>query len=82
MRPAQFGNQFFGRDGAESVLADRGQLAPIQVTIQSDPDPTTRSYIRWSEEPVGFCRDELVLGSWWGSAPHVREIVVVMAGGP
>jgi len=82
MRPIQFGDQLFGCDGSESVLADRGQLAPVHVTIPSDPDPATPAHVRWSEEPVGFCRDELVLGSWWGSAPHVWEVVVVVAAGP
>jgi len=61
------------------LLAHGGHFDPVDIAVESDAEPSSRSDIRRSEEGIRFCRNQLILCPWWRSAPKVREVMIVVA---
>ena len=64
------------------VLAELGDLGPVGLAVEADPDPAAAADVRGAEDPVRLGRDQLGLGAGRGGAPQVRELVLVVALGP
>ena len=56
-------------DGPVGVLAQFGDLGPVQVAVEADADPSPVADIRRPEEPAGVGGEEFVLGSGQAGTP-------------
>lgn len=73
------GDELLRRNGTKRFLAHSCELVPIELAIESDPNPAPSSYVGWAEEPIGFAGDELRLRTGWSGAPQVWEVIVMVA---
>src|SRR4051794_15334727 len=78
LRRVDQGRQPFRSHGSVGVGADGGDLAPIDLPVESNADPPPAPNVRWSEEAIGFGVDQLGLRSGWRRAPQMREVVIMV----
>src|SRR6516225_3825971 len=69
-------------NGPVGVPAQLSDLGPVQVAVEADADPSPVADIGRPEEPAGLGGDEFVLGSGRARTPQVREVMIMVAGGP
>ena len=74
----ELGYQSAGRDHAVRVLAELGDLGPVDVAVEPDADPAPVPDVGRPEEPAGVRRGQFLLGPRRRGAPQVRELVVVV----
>src|SRR5690606_15281677 len=74
----QGGHEPGGRDRAVGVLAQLGDLLPVDRAVQADPDPAPAAHVGRAEEPVRIGGDEFGLYAGWCGTPQVRERVLVV----
>ncbi len=73
------GDQLLRRDHAVGVLADPGDLVPVEIDVEADADPAAAADVRRAEEPVRLGFDQRLLRAGRRRAPEVREVVAVVA---
>src|SRR5512140_2902688 len=82
----QPGGQPRGRDDAVGVLAELGDLGPVDLAVdlavEANADPAAAADVGRPEEALRVGGGELLLRSGRRRAPQVRELIVVMAVGP
>ena len=78
----ELGGQPRGGCDAIGVLAEFGDLGPVDGAVEADADPAAAADVGRPEEALRVGRGELLLRSGRRRAPQVRELVVVMAVGP
>lgn len=64
------------------VTADRGDLIPVNVSVESDAEPTSAADVRRSEEAFRLGVDQFILRTGWGRTPQMGEAILMMTARP
>jgi hypothetical protein len=79
---AELGDETFVGDGTVRVFAQRTDLVPVDIAVQSDADPSSRPDVGGPKEAMRIGCQKLILSPWQRSAPKVREVMLMVTIGP